>query len=134
LYKIRKEQAMDAVFLKNKDEVFYLVAGDKENLQSCKCEGMELLDASKAEGAGEKHLPVLERDGNKITVKVGSIFHPMTEEHSIGWIFLETKKGGQFVKLTPSSQPVGEFILADGDEAVAAYAYCNLHGFWKTQA
>ena len=56
----------------------------------------------------------------------------MTQEHSITWIFLETKRGGQFVMLDPDSQPVGEFLLADGDKAVAAYAYCNLHGFWKT--
>ena len=57
----------------------------------------------------------------------------MTEEHSIGWIFLETQKGGQFVKLSPSSEPVGEFVLSQGDTALAAYAYCNLHGFWKTK-
>lgn len=123
---------MEPVFLKNDEEILYLVSGKKENLRGCKCEGFELLDSSSAEGAGEKHLPVVEKEGSKITVKVGSIFHPMTQEHSIGWIFLETKKGAQFVKLNPDSQPVGEFVLADGDQAVAAYAWCNLHGFWKT--
>lgn len=123
---------MEPVFLKNNEEILYLVSGNKENLKGCACNGFNLLDSSSAEGAGEKHLPVVERQGSKITVKVGSIFHPMTEEHSIGWIFLETKKGGQFAKLSPNGQPVGEFVLAQGDEAVAAYAYCNLHGFWKT--
>lgn len=123
---------MEAVFLKRDEEILYLVSGEKENLGGCKCEGFTLLDSSTAEGAGEKHLPVVERDGNKITVNVGSVFHPMTEEHSIGWIYLETKKGGAFVRLNPDSQPVGEFVLADGDTAIAAYAYCNLHGFWKT--
>lgn len=122
---------MEAVFLKNKEEILYLVSGSKENLGGCKCEGFALLDGSTAEGAGEKHLPVVEREGNRITVKVGSVLHPMTEEHSIGWIFLETKKGGQFIRLRPDREPVGEFVLSDGDEAVAAYAYCNLHGFWK---
>ena len=73
------------------------------------------------------------KEGNKIIVNVGSVLHPMTEEHSINWIFLETKNGGQLVRLSPSCEPVAEFILADGDEAVAAYAYCNLHGFWKTE-
>lgn len=124
---------MEPVFLKNEEEILYLVSGNKEKLKNCRCAGFELLDSSSAEGAGEKHLPIVERTGRKITVKVGSIFHPMTEEHSIGWIFLETKKGGQFVKLSPDNQPVGEFVLDDGDEAVAVYAYCNLHGFWKTE-
>ncbi len=123
---------METVFLKNKTEILYLVTGERKNLKSCGCQGFDVLRPDMAEGAGEKHLPVIEREGNQITVKVGSIFHPMTEEHSIGWIFLETKKGGQLIRLTPQEQPVGRFLLAEGDEAVAAYAYCNLHGFWKT--
>ena len=117
----------------NSEEILYLVSGKKDNLKGCLKEGYSFLDSSTAEGAGEKHLPVVEKDGHKITVKVGSVFHPMTQEHSIGWIFLETRSGGQFVKLDPSSEPVGEFALAEGDEAIAAYAYCNLHGFWKTE-
>lgn len=124
---------MEPIFLRNSEEILYLITGNKENLKGCLKEGYHLLDSSTAEGAGEKHLPVVEKDGNKITVKVGSVFHPMTEEHSIGWIFLETQKGGQFVKLSPSSEPVGEFVLSQGDTALAAYAYCNLHGFWKTK-
>ena len=124
---------MKSVFLKKNEEILYLVSGTEEKLECCLKEGYQILDSSTAEGAGEKHLPVVERDGNKITVKVGSIFHPMTEEHSIGWIFLETRKGGQLIRLEPTDQPVGEFVLAQADEAVAAYAYCNLHGFWKTE-
>ncbi len=124
---------MEAVFLKKKDKIFYLITGDKEDLLNCGCGGLEQLDPSKSEGAGEKHLPVVEKDGNRITVRVGSVLHPMSEEHSIDWIFLETKTGGQFVKLSPAAQPVAEFVLSDKDEAVAAYAYCNLHGFWKTE-
>lgn len=124
---------MEPIFLRNSEEILYLITGKKENLKGCLKEGYHLLDSSTAEGAGGKHLPVVEKDGNKITVKVGSVFHPMTEEHSIGWIFLETQKGGQFVKLSPSSEPVGEFVLSQGDTALAAYAYCNLHGFWKTK-
>jgi len=124
---------MEPVFLKNSEEILFLVAGKKDNLKNCLKEGYSFLDSSTAEGAGEKHLPVVEKDGSRITVKVGSVFHPMTEEHSIGWIFLETRRGGQFIRLDPTSEPVGEFVLPKGDEAVAAYAYCNLHGFWKTE-
>ena len=124
---------MEPIFLKNSEEILYLVTGKKENLKGCIKEGYGFLDSSTAEGAGEKHIPVVEKDGRRITVKVGSVFHPMTEEHSIGWIFLETRRGGQFIKLDPKDEPVGEFVLANEDEAVAAYAYCNLHGFWKTE-
>lgn len=124
---------MEAVFLRKKDKIFYLITGDKDSLLNCECGGLEQLDPSKSEGAGEKHLPVVEKDGSRITVRVGSVLHPMSEEHSIDWIFLETKTGGQFVKLSPTTQPVAEFVLSDQDEAVAAYAYCNLHGFWKTE-
>lgn len=124
---------METVFLKKKEEILYLVSGKKEELECCLKEGYSILDSSMAEGAGEKHLPVVEKDGNRITVKIGSIFHPMTEEHSIAWIFLETKLGGQLIRLKPDQEPVGEFLLSSQDEAVAAYAYCNLHGFWKTE-
>lgn len=124
---------METTFLKKMENIFYLVTGDKESIQNCKCQGMEILNANQSEGAGEKHLPVIEQKGNTVTVKIGSVFHPMTEEHSISWIFLETTQGGQFVRLTPSDPPQGEFVLADGDTPIAAYAYCNLHGFWKTE-
>ena len=57
----------------------------------------------------------------------------MTKEHSIQCVFLETKKGGQFAYLSSDEKPEVEFSLSEGDKAVAAYAYCNLHGFWKTE-
>ena len=124
---------MEPVFLKNNDEILYLMTGDKEKIKNLLQQGYMLLDPATAEGAGEKHLPIVEKTGQKIAVAVGSVFHPMTQEHSIGWIYLETKKGGQFVKLCPDDEPTAEFVMAKSDEAVAAYAYCNLHGFWKTE-
>jgi len=116
-----------SVFLKSNDAVLYLVSGKKDALN------LPILDSTTSEGAGEKHLPVVECNGKNITVKVGSVAHPMSEEHSIDWIFLETKKGGQLVKLSPQDAPVAHFVLSEQDEACAAYAYCNLHGFWKTE-
>jgi len=123
---------MKTVFLKVEEEIWYLVEGKGENIKHGKEKGFTVLDPAMAEGAGEKHIPVVERDGQKIKVSVGSVLHPMTEEHSIGWIFLETKQGGQFVRLSPDKEPVAEFVLAGDDQPIAAYAYCNLHGFWKT--
>lgn len=84
-----------------------------------------------SDGAAEKHVPVITQDGNKVTVMIGEVAHPMVEAHYIQWITLETKKGAQTVYLNPDEAPKAEFVLADGDEVVAAYEYCNLHGLWK---
>lgn len=99
------------------------------------CDGVKLkeLTPNTSEGAQEKHLPVVEQTGNKVTVNVGSIFHPMSEEHSIEWIYLETEKGCQRVNLRADEDPCATFLLPEGDRPIAAYAYCNLHGFWKTE-
>lgn len=85
------------------------------------------------DGAAEKHVPVISMDGSKVSVSVGSVAHPMTPEHYIQWIVLETKKGSQRAELTPSDEPKAEFLLTEGDEVVAAYEYCNLHGLWKAE-
>ncbi|MEG1621343.1 MAG: desulfoferrodoxin family protein [Oscillospiraceae bacterium] len=107
------------------------IQGDKEDLTSS---GMPFrkLTANTSEGAREKHLPVVKKEGNKITVTIGDVIHPMAAEHHISWIYLKTEKGCQRVMLESTQQPVVEFLIADGDTAIAAYAYCNLHGFWKT--
>ena len=101
-----------------------IFCGDKE---------MKPLIPNTTDAAGEKHVPVVETQANKVIVKVGSVEHPMTDEHSIQWIYLETKKGGQRRALTPADKPFAEFLLTEGDEAVAVYEYCNLHGLWKTE-
>ena len=80
----------------------------------------------------EKHVPVVEVNGNTVTVKIGAVAHPMTEEHSIQWVYLHTEKGGQRFCLNPGDEPKAVFALTEGDKAVEAYAYCNLHGLWKT--
>lgn len=86
-----------------------------------------------SDGAQEKHVPVVTVDGNKVTVSVGSVEHPMTEAHYIQWIVIETKKGSQKVELNYTDAPKAEFLLAEGDAFVAAYEYCNLHGLWKAE-
>ena len=84
------------------------------------------------DGAAEKHVPVISRDGNKVIVSVGSIAHPMIPEHYIQWIVLETRKGSQRVELSPLDEPKAEFLLTEVDEVIAAYEYCNLHSLWKS--
>ncbi|MCR5420808.1 MAG: desulfoferrodoxin [Lachnospiraceae bacterium] len=86
-----------------------------------------------SDGAAEKHVPVFTVEGNKVTVTVGSVEHPMTDAHFIEWIAVETKKGALRKMLTPADKPCAEFCLTDDDAVVAVYAYCNLHGLWKAE-
>ena len=114
-------------------EIIEVVLGNATTFPS---EGSEMVElkANSTDAAGEKHVPVITVDGNKVHVVVGSVLHPMTEEHSIQFIALETKQGVQRKALLPTDQPVADFVLAEGDEVVAAYEYCNLHGLWKVEA
>lgn len=97
----------------------------------CCGEKMTELVPGTSDGAAEKHVPVVTVSGNKVTVSVGSDTHPMTDEHLISWIILETENGCQRKYLNSSDAPEASFVLADGESAVAAYEYCNLHGLWK---
>ena len=83
------------------------------------------------DGAAEKHVPVVEVQGSTVQVKVGSVEHPMLPEHFIQFIAIETKHGSQIKYLQPGEKPQASFVLADGDQLVAAYEYCNRHGLWK---
>ena len=98
---------------------------------SCCGERMKEVTPKTADSAVEKHVPVVEVNGREVTVTVGSTKHPMTEDHSIKWIILETKNGFQKKDLPSTGEPVAKFTLSEGDEVVAAYEYCNLHGLWK---
>ena len=97
----------------------------------CGQEMYELLQNT-TEGAFEKHIPVVNYDGERVRVSVGNILHPMTKEHNIPWIYLQTDRGGQRKCLEVGKAPVVTFALSD-EEPVAAYAYCNLHGLWKAE-
>ena len=82
------------------------------------------------EASREKHIPVAEIVGNIVKVNVGSVNHPMAEEHSILWIELVTDKGSARKYLAPGEAPYAEFAI-NGEKPVAVLAYCNLHGLWK---
>ena len=79
-----------------------------------------------------KHVPVVKVDGNLVHVCVGSAAHPMTEEHSIEWIYVQTSQGGHRKALSPNGAPEADVALTDGEKPLAVFAYCNLHGLWKT--
>ena len=86
------------------------------------------------DAAKEKHIPVLEQNGNLVKVAVGAVEHPMLEGHHIEWILLETNQGYQKKELDPAGKPEALFALTDGEKAMAAYESCNLHGIWKAEA
>ena len=83
------------------------------------------------DAAVEKHVPEYTVADGIVSVKVGSVEHPMVPEHFIEWISLQTKQGNQRKVLTPEDKPEACFALCDGDEVEAVYAYCNLHSLWK---
>lgn len=99
---------------------------------ACCGKEMELLNANTVDAAQEKHVPVAEVDGDKVCVKVGSVEHPMTDDHYISHILLETDKSLQVRCLSPSEKPEAKFAAAPGEKPVAVYEYCTLHGLWKT--
>ena len=98
----------------------------------CCGEPMKEIVPGTTDASVEKHVPVITVDAGKVMVKVGSAEHPMTEEHYIEWIALETKKGNQRKSLKPGDAPSACFMICEGDEVIAAYAYCNLHSLWKS--
>ena len=114
----------------DKKSIIMLIGGNGADI-SCGGKPMQFLKANTTDAAQEKHVPQITVDGKKVFVKVGSVAHPMTEAHLIQWIYLQTKKGGQYVHLTASDKPEAQFIVAADDEPIAAYEFCNLHGLWK---
>ena len=86
----------------------------------CCGEKMKELLPNTVEASGEKHLPVAELSGSRLTVTVGAVEHPMADVHYIEWIALETRQGNQRKPLHPGEKPEAVFALTDGDEVVVA--------------
>ena len=97
----------------------------------CCGQKMEEIPANTVDASQEKHVPVVTIVGDDVKVNVGSVEHPMIPEHSILWVVLETSKGVQKKFLNPGEAPEAVFTVKD-ETPVAVYAYCNLHGLWKT--
>ena len=108
-------------------------AYDKGVPVSCCGEKMKELIPGAVDAAKEKHVPVAEVNGNLVKVSVGSVLHPMSAEHHIAFVVLETNKGFHKIDLDVTGAPEAVFALADGEKAVAVYEYCNLHGLWQSK-
>lgn len=105
---------------------------DSGIVPSCCDEEMEEVTPNLSEGKTEYHLPVVERvDDWHVRVKVGKEPHPMTKEHFIQFVYVETSHGGHLHYFEPG-QPA-EFVFGcNVCKIKAVYAYCNIHGLWKT--
>lgn len=128
---------------------------------ACCGQAMTKLQANSTEAAVEKHIPVLTNEGGRIKAVVGSVTHPMTDQHYIQWIAMVVGKRIEIVHLKPGKEPKAAFSYVIGEEEVifvgendeivpncegnpcnfvfnstrkvTVYAYCNLHGLWKAE-
>ena len=105
-----------------KDSGFPVICCDKE---------MHEVIPGAIDASTENHIPAYSVKDGIVTVAVGSMLHPMTEEHHIEWISLQTKYGNQRKELCPEGEPCVNFAICEGDEVEAVFAYCNLHGLWE---
>lgn len=125
--------------MKEKNTVFYkcqtcgnligLIAGNINNMACCG-QKMERLDANSVDAAHEKHVPVYEKDGDEIVVRVGQVEHPMEKEHYIMWIAMVSDNQTTRIRLYPEQETTVRFKYIPQS---TLYAYCNKHGLWKAE-
>ena len=118
---------MSVFYLAGKSHVVE-VYGDEALDLACCGTPLKAIDPNSVDAAKEKHVPVATYDAakNEVHVTVGSVAHPMTEEHLIAYII-------QRVNLTATDAPEATFRLTDGDAPVKVIEFCNLHGLWQTE-
>ena len=98
----------------------------------CCGDEMQQLRPGTVEASTEKHIPAVTVGQGVVEVNVGSVDHPMVDVHWIEWVQLVTDKGSYRKWLNPGEAPHVKFLL-DGEKPLEVYAYCNLHGLWKTE-
>ena len=97
----------------------------------CCGQDMVLMAENTVDAAVEKHVPVWTRDGDKLTVKVGDVAHPMEEKHYIEWIEVQIGETVLTRMLKPGEAPEAEFCLCGMSGDITVREYCNIHGLWK---
>lgn len=100
---------------------------------SCCGEPMTKLEENTQDAAKEKHVPVIKKDGNKVTVTVGEVEHPMTDDHYI--LFVELIVGEKVYRKdfkAAGEKPQAVFMI-DEDGPMRAREFCNKHGLHAAQ-
>lgn len=106
-----------------------VVHGGDGELVCCGQPMLKLLAKTSEQEGKEKHVPVVERDGDSIRVKVGSVPHPMEEKHHIEWVEL-VADGKTYREFFEPGKPA-EAVFNVQAERIAVREYCNVHGLWK---
>ncbi|MCK5242385.1 desulfoferrodoxin [bacterium] len=101
-------------------------------LPSCCGQPMKKVKAGITDAAQEKHVPVIEKQGDVVTITVGSVEHPMEEKHYIEWIELIANKKSYLQFLKPGEPPKAVFQVKA--EKLTVREHCNLHGLWEARA
>jgi len=115
-------------------KIIELMPGSHGCPTMCCGEPMQELKANSVDAAKEKHVPVIVKEGNKVTVSVGSVEHPMTEAHHIAYIILVTDKEVRRHDFVYTDRPVYTFTVGEDEKVLEAYEFCNLHGLWVAKA
>jgi len=98
----------------------------------CCGQKMDELVPNTVDASGEKHIPAVSVKDGVVEVNVGTVDHPMVDVHWIEWVQLQTDKGSRRHYLNPGEAPNVKCLGGD-EKPIAVYAYCNLHGLWKTE-
>jgi len=96
----------------------------------CCGQPMKLFEEKTEDQGQEKHVPVIEKTESGIKIKVGSIPHPMEDEHYIEWVEVIDGDNVQRKFLKPGEQPEAEFEVKSED--IQVREYCNVHGLWSS--
>jgi len=99
----------------------------------CCAEPMVLLQPNHGGDGSPKHLPVVNKSGNKLLVRVGGEMHPMNVEHRIEWIAVADGRRVDFERMPLKGEPIADFTIRDGSEMLKVYSYCNNDGLWETK-
>lgn len=108
------------------------VLHDSEVVPVCCGQKMEIVTPSSDEQFADKHVPVIYRFDNKVEINVGKTAHPMTTDHHIEFIILETTRGFYLKKMRiVTGLATAKFILVPYEKVIAAYSWCNIHGMYR---
>lgn len=105
---------------------------DSGVVPECCGEEMTRITANTEDASAEKHVPVMRREGVNVQILVGGLPHPMTPQHHISMIFLLTNKGVYMHRLTPDDAAEAIFNIRLDEDVISVYAWCNVHGLWKS--
>lgn len=112
------------------DNIITMIRDQGVPVHCCGQKMQEIIPGT-SDGAEEKHVPVYDIKDNIVTVRVGSVEHPMLPEHYIEWVCIETEDGLQIKQLNPDMPPCASFSVSEKDNIKAVYAFCNKHSLWR---